>query len=182
MGPLDPIRIWEIGGGGGADLTDVTGDVTFDESDVATIADPYKVRKATVALTVAMMTGSSAGQIGHADKIPVVAAVPGKRIMFEKCVISGAGASVALTGGATATIRYYAGGSSVQASEAIAASIFTATGEREDFFRHNDDAAFATTGLAAGRAGNWLIFSGSAFTDPGGADGEWSLDVYYRLL
>lgn len=133
------------------------------------------VQYAEVSIASAAITGTSAGQLGHADGVTLVAAPgAGKAIEFLSAVVINDFATAAYTGGGNVSVNYAAGGA--VSGVVSAANSIGAVGDK------------VAVVLAAVPANNQLLsntglnlVAASAFTQPGTAAGVVRVKVAYRV-
>jgi hypothetical protein len=153
----------------------MSGDATISAAGVITLTETL-VKYATASIASADITGTSAGQLGHANGYEVVAAPgAGKVIEFVSGVVILDYATAAYTGGGDVTFNYAAGGGAVSAAVSYANSI----GASADKVAVVGYAAPANNQLVANAAINLVV--ASAPTQPGTAAGVIRTKVTYRV-
>lgn len=173
--------------GDGTDVVSVavSGDVTVNSSGVAAIGaakvlsammDETLIRYATVSIASADITGTSSGQLGHANGYPLVSAPgSGKAIELISAVVINDFATAAYTGGGNITVNYSGGGAALSGAVSFANSIGAAA----------DKIAIVlptapTNNQLADNTGLSLV-AASAPTQPGTAAGVVRVKVAYRV-
>lgn len=164
-----------------------TGDVTFNNAGVFAIG-ANKVTSAMLAASViqsisgtissANITGTSAGQLGHANGVVLVPAAPAGSInQFISAVVANDFATAAYTGGGNTTINISGGGAAL-----------TGLVSNANFIQASSDKIIEFVPLAA-TFNNYLtgangiaLVTGSAPTNPGTAAGVINYQVNYRTI
>jgi hypothetical protein len=172
--------------GDGTDVVSqaVTGDVTINGSGVTAIGsgkvlsammDDTLIHYATVSISSAAIVGTSAGQLGHADGVVLVAAPgSGKALEFISAVVINDFDTAAYTGGGNITVNY---AGSVAASGVV--SFANSVGGAADKIAVVFPAVPTNNQLIANTGLN--LVAASAPTQPGTAAGVVRVKIAYRV-
>jgi hypothetical protein len=151
----------------------VSGDLaSISAAGAVTLANPQKLQVATVNLTETTIVGNSAGDIGHAAGVTLVAAVASKVIVPIAISINYTYATAAYTAGGNLS-AIYVGGAAATGTVAAATSLGAGASNVNEL-RPVSGAALVNTALA--------LVSSAAFTQPGTAAGTATVTTYYRLI
>ena len=148
------------------------GDALLDSAGILTLEPPQRVLSAVTALAAATIVGSTAGTLGHADGVTLVAGVADRVIEPVAVVIDYTHVVAAYTAGGNTTAGY-AGGAAATGLVA-AASSFGAAANSLTVLRQLTGAAI--------KGANLVLRSSAAFTQPGTAAGTAVVKTYYRVL
>ena len=152
----------------------LSGDVSaVSAAGSVTLANPQRTIEATtVNLTNTTIVGNSAGDLGHAAGVTLVAAVASKIIEPIAIVINFTFATAAYTDGGNVSAKYSGG---VDATGVCsAANSFGAAASKINVLRPLSGLSLVNTDL--------VLVAASAFTDPGTAVGTAAVKTYYRLI
>jgi hypothetical protein len=161
--------------GDGTDLiaAAMSGDATISAAGAVTLANPQRtIQSSTVTLTPDTIVGNSAGDIGHADGVELVAAVASKIILPVAVVINYTHGVAAYTDGGNITAGYKDGSSATGAIAALAS--FAAAASSVHCSVPTSGSALVNKAL--------VLRSAAAFTNPGTATGTAAVKTYYRLI
>jgi hypothetical protein len=163
--------------GDGTDIASVavSGDVALTSAGVVTIAQNI-IRQRSVTISSADITGTSAGQLSHANGYELVPA-PGAQevIEFISAVLIYDFDTAAYTGGGNVTVRYTGG---LQQSAVIsAANSFTSSADTINTALPNSASTLTTAGKGVGLS----LVTASAITQPGTAAGVARVKITYRI-
>jgi len=138
---------------------------------------PSLLKRATGTISSANITGTAAGQLGHANGVPLVAA-PGASVALMPVALGmyytfntaayGAGGNVSLNWGA--------GGAALTGVVSAANSLGAASSKAVMFF------PLSTAGVAIVSNASLNLVAAAAFTNPGTAAGTISWELWYRKL
>lgn len=132
---------------------------------------------ATGSISSANITGTSAGQFGHANGVVLVAAPgAGKALILENVTASYKFATAAYTGGGNTTVNWGAGGAAITGLIS-AANFAAAASDKPVLFV---PLAAAATALVANQSIN--LVTAAAFTQPGTAAGVINWAVTYQVV
>lgn len=163
----------------GVDFSTLSGDATATSGGVVTLADPHAIYTATTSLDASTIVGSTAGTLGHANGVTLVAAAPGKRIFLVECYVVFTFATAAYTGGGTTSLRYLdAAGNAISGAQTAAATFLSVSSRTWAY----TPASFNNGGLSGGVGVGVALASGAAFTQPGTAAGTAAIITRYRLV
>lgn len=168
--------------GGGApafDPSTLTGAVSYTALGVGTLTDPHALNVATVNFTASNIVGNTAGTLGHASGIAVVAAIPGKRILFREAALQFTWVGADYTGGGTVTL-FYTGPMAISTGVTAGNSFASPANQNCGWIpvQFNASASGATAAVGVGV----FIRSSAAFTQPGSAAGTGTLFFYYNIV
>lgn len=135
-----------------------------------------KEYSALVSITSANLTGTSAGQLGHANGVVLVAA-PGAGLLVQliSVVMSYTFATAAYTGGGNVTVNIGAGGAALTGLVSAANSLAAGSDKIVQFV------PLSTAGVALTSNAGLALVAASAFTQPGTAAGTVKCFVNYRI-
>lgn len=177
------VKVWEAANDGSAltllKPTDMSaalsGDIAVDSSGVVTLAETV-IRSTTVSIASADITGTSAGQLGHANGYPLVAAQGAHKVIeLVSAVVINAFAVAAYTGGGNVSVNYEAGGAALSGTATFANSIGGSANKIAVLLP-----AVPTNNQLAENKGLNLVVA-SAPTQPGTAAGVLRVKVAYRV-
>lgn len=140
-------------------------------------ADPKFSQYAQVSISSANITGTSAGQLGHANGYILVPAAPtGYVNIFDGAVMSYTFNTAAYTGGGNTTINIGGGGAALSGLVSAANGIGKGSSNVTQFV------PLATAGIALTSAQSINLVAASAFTQPGTAAGTIKVHVWYTQV
>lgn len=141
--------------------------------------DPNRLRSTTVALNATNIVGNSAGDLGHAAGVELVAAVVGKRIVFDHAIVRYTFVTAAYATGTSMSVRYWDGVADVTVSENHTgiAGATSSTG-----IITANDTAIGGTSPSRYINESLILAAATAFTNPGTAAGTATVTTYYRLV
>jgi hypothetical protein len=142
------------------------------------LVGPERIYVATTNLGAAQIVGTSAGTLGHASGVEVVAAVLGKRISVVECAVHYTFDTAAYTAGGTVSLRYSAAPAAIISTTQAAATSFGSAASRSFGFAPAGYQGAVTTHVGSAVS----LTSGAAYTQPGTAAGTAVVTTYYRLL
>lgn len=132
---------------------------------------------ATGTISAANITGTSAGQFGHANGVVLVAA-PGANLALQ--LISASTyytfATAAYTAGGNTTVNWGAGGAALTGLVSAANSFGAASSKALQYF------TLTTAAVAIVSNASLNLVSSAAFTQPGTAAGTIAWEIFYRIL
>jgi hypothetical protein len=136
----------------------------------------YPELYASGSISAAAIVGTAAGQFGHANGVPLVAA-PGASLALipSKLAIYYTFATAAYTGGGNITLNWGAGGAAVTGLVSAANSVGAASSKAVMFF------PLSTAGVAMVSNASLNLVSSAAFTQPGTAAGVINWEIWYRI-
>ncbi len=174
--------------GDGTDLNSVavTGDVTISSAGVTAIGankvlssmlDTGIIQKVTGTISSANITGTSAGQFGHANGV-VLQAAPGASVALQPVALGMyyTFATAAYTAGGNITLNWGAGGAALTGLVSAANSVGAASSKAVMFF------PLSTAGIAIVSNASLNLVSSAAFTQPGTAAGTIAWELWYRTM
>jgi hypothetical protein len=142
----------------------------------ATTPDENRLRYTEVSISSANITGTSAGQLGHANGYVLIAAPgAGKAIEFVSATVILDYSTAAYTGGGNVTVNYGGGGGALSGVVSAANSLGAAADKIAIVF-----SAVPTNNQLVANTGLNLV-AASAFTQPGTAAGVVRVQVLYRI-
>ena len=133
---------------------------------------PHRVYVETTALTATNIVGTSAGDLGHADGVELVAATGGQIICPVAAVINYTFDTAAYTGGGDITAGYEGGAAAT--GVIAAASSLGAGASNVTIVKALSGVALVNTAL--------VLRAASGFTQPGTAAGTATVSTYYHEL
>jgi len=151
-----------------------TGWVAYESAASVTsaISAATEILSTTVALSKTVIVGDSAGDIGHADGVVLVAAVSGKIIAPVSCVIA-----------YTFDTAAYTAGGNIQPGYKDGTGIMTLTSAATSLGAAASCIMLLSPLTGAALVNKALVLrAAAAFTDPGTAAGTASVTTHYRLL
>lgn len=156
----------------------VTGDVTF-AAGVSSLAASLEV-KVTGTIASADITGTGAGQLGHANGVPLVAAQGAtKYVRLKSCLLEMDFDTAAYTAGGACSIRQSGGG--VEVSNSVAAASFIQAAADVAYLLEPPFGLPGYPGAFALNKGLNLV-SAAAPTNPGTAAGVIKYTLAYQVL
>lgn len=163
----------------------VTGDVTFAagvsaigaNKVLSTMMATNTLQRASGTISSANLTGTSAGQFGHANGVVLVAA-PGANVALQLVASSFyyTFGVAAYTAGGNITTNYGAGGAALTGLVSAANSVGAASSKALQFW------PLSTVGVAIVSNAPLNLVSSVAFTQPGTATGTIAWEIWYRTM
>jgi hypothetical protein len=164
-------------GGNGTDvvLQTLGGDAALGSDGTLTLAQNI-IRQRSVTISSADITGTSAGQLSHANGYELVPAPGAQEVLeFISAVLIYDFDTAAYTGGGNVTVRYTGG---LQQSAIIsAANSFTSSADTINTALPNSASTLTTAGKGVGLS----LHTASAITQPGTAAGVARVKITYRI-
>jgi hypothetical protein len=140
-------------------------------------ADPKFVQYLQTNISSANITGTSAGQLGHAQGVILVPAAPtGYVNVLDGVTMSYTFATAAYTGGGNTTVNIGGGGAALTGLVSAANGIGKASSNVTQFV------PLATAGIGLTSAQSINLVAASAFTQPGTAAGTIKCHVWYSQV
>jgi hypothetical protein len=176
-----------LGDGTDINSTAVTGDVTISGAGVtaigankvlSTMIATNTLQRASGQITSANITGTSAGQLGHANGV-VLVATPGANVALQIEAFSAyyAFATAAYTGGGDdVSVRWGAGGAAIT-GVTTKANLLGASGNKAVYF---SPLSAAATPIVSNASIN--LVATTAYTQPGTAAGVLNWEIWYRTM
>jgi hypothetical protein len=156
-------------------LEDLTGDVTV-SAGVSSIA-PSIIKIARGSISPANIIGTSAGQLGHANGVVLVAAAPAGGInQLISCVVANDFLTAAYTGGGNVTVNISGGGAALTGLVTTTALIQSAADVIDELV------PLAATKNVYTAANGLALVSSIAPTNPGTAAGVFNWMCAYRTI
>lgn len=164
----------------------ISGDITFDNTGVSAIGAnkvlsamlaTNLLQRATGTISSANITGTSAGQLGHANGV-VLQAAPGANVALQLVAFGMyyTFATAAYTGGGNVSVNWGAGGAALTGVVSNANSLAAASSKAVMFY------PLATAGIAIVSNASLNLVAASAFTQPGTAAGTIAWELWYRTM
>lgn len=153
-----------------------SGDVSVSAAGATTLSNSL-LQRATGTIASADITGTGAGQLGHANGVVLLAA-PGANLAWQ-LVSFGlyyTFATAAYTGGGNLTVNWGAGGAALTGLVSAANSLTAASSKAVQFF------PLSTVGVAIVSNASLNLVSSAAPTQPGTAAGTIAWELWYRKL
>jgi len=164
--------------GAGVCAAALSGDLAVNAAGVVTLANPQRVLSSSKTINKdgtgvdGAIVGSSAGQLGEANGVTLVAAVANKVIAPLAILVNYARDTAAYTGGGNVTAGYADGAAAT--GLVSAAALFGAAASSIQALAPLSGAALVNKAL--------VLRAASAFTQPGTAAGIAVVTTYYRLI
>jgi hypothetical protein len=132
---------------------------------------------ATGTISSANITGTSAGQFGHAQGVIMVPAPgAGKALVLENCVASYVFGTAAYTGGGNTTVNFGSGGSAI--TGVVSAANFAGAGANKPV----QFVPLSTVGFALTANVSLNLVAAAAFTQPGTAAGVINWTITFQVV
>lgn len=163
--------------------TDVTNSKTY--MNIGTLASPVWSQefgagillKTSGTISSANITGTGAGQLGHANGV-VLQAAPGAALALQLVAVGMyyTFATAAYTAGGNITVNWGAGGAALTGAVSAANSLGAAVNKAVMFF------PLSTAGVAIVSNASLNLVAAAAFTQPGTAAGTVAWELWYRTM
>ena len=146
-------------------------------SVTAAMLSTDSLQKVTGTISSANITGTGAGQFGHANGV-VLQAAPGANVALQPIALGMyyTFATAAYTGGGNISLNWGAGGAALTGVVSAANSVGAASNKALMFF------PLSTAGVAIVSNASLNLVAAAAFTQPGTAAGTIAWELWYRTM